>query len=62
MIVRFDETYADLVCDDVARTPMRSPEERDRHSHEAEGKGSPVDPWDGRKPHAADGFVAKYCR
>lgn len=21
----------------------------------------PADPWDGEKPHAPDGFVAKYC-
>lgn len=62
MIIKFDEMYGDLVCDDMPRTQLRSPEARDRHSQEG-GKVSHVaDPWDGEKPYAEDGFVARYCQ
>lgn len=62
MIIEYDKMYVDLVCEDVPRVQLRSPEARDRHSQEADGQDSPVDPWDGEKPYAEDGFVARYCQ
>lgn len=55
MIIEFEKMYADLVCEDVPRTQLHSPEHDEPHEDDV------VDPWDGTKPHAADGFVAKYC-
>lgn len=62
MIIKFDERYKDLVCEDVPRERLTSPEARDRHSQEATGTDVCIDPWDGEKPHAKDGFVARYCK
>ena len=45
-VIQFDKIYKDLMCDDAPK---------------AEPKKIPVDPWDGEKPHAENGFVEKYC-
>ena len=45
-IIEFDKNYKDLICDDAPK---------------AEPKKTPIDPWDGEKPHAENGFVEKYC-
>lgn len=59
MVIRYDEMYQNLVCEDVPRRRLRSTE--DRGSYAEGGAGSPADLWDGTKPHAPDGFVAKWC-
>ena len=58
MIVEFDRIYADLVCEDVPRVPLRSPDDRGGGDARADHV---TDPWDGEKPYARDGFVATYC-
>lgn len=46
MIIEFDKIYKDLVCENVPLTTEN---------------GSLIDPWDGEKPHAKDGFAERYC-
>ena len=55
MIMDFDE-YQDLVCEDVPRVQLRSIYE------DVDIDKDVVDPWDGVKPYAKDGFVEKYCK
>lgn len=45
-IIEFDKIYKNLICNDIPK---------------AEPKKTPIDPWDGEKPHAKNGFVEKYC-
>lgn len=44
-VIEFDKLFSELVCND---TPITKDIEI-------------TDPWDGEKPHAENGFVAKYC-
>ena len=46
-IIEFDKIYKNLICNDISK---------------AEPKKTPIDPWDGEKPHAKDGFVEKCCK
>lgn len=46
MIIGFDKIYKDLVCENVPLTTE---------------SGTLIDPLDGEKPHAKDGFVERYC-
>lgn len=45
-IIQFDKIYSELICENVPTKSSRT---------------KTVDPWDGEKPHAKDGFVEKYC-
>ena len=58
MIVRYDQMYPELICEDVPRRQLRSFDDGDGYENR---KREPMDPWDGTKPYAEDGFVAKYC-
>ncbi len=58
MIVEFDKLYAGLICEDVPRRQLESIEDRGGYVRESDYS---VDPWDGEKPYAKDGFVMNYC-
>lgn len=45
-IIKFDELYEELLCEDA---PITTDDDKT------------VDPWDGVKPYAEDGFYVKYC-
>lgn len=56
MIIEFDKLYAELVCENVPKRQLKLIE--DMYSG---NNISNIDPWDGEKPYAEDGFVVKYC-
>lgn len=58
MVVVYDELYSGLVCEDVPRVQLRSAFGEDDVIFADNG----VDPWDGVKPYAEDGFVVRYCK
>lgn len=58
VIVEFDKLYAGLICEDVPRRRLKSMEDRGGYRRDSEYS---IDPWDGEKPYAKDGFVVKYC-
>lgn len=58
MIVEYDKIYKGLVCEEVPRKQLKSIENRGGYEKE---NNTVIDPWDGKKPYAEDGFYVKYC-
>ncbi len=59
MARKFEEKYSALVCVDLPKKRLKSVENRGGYLFMDEKKS---DPWVGKKPHAPNGFVEKYCK
>lgn len=59
MIIEFNKKYKGLICEEVPRKQLKSIE--NRGGYKKENRHS-IDPWDGEKPYAEDGFYVKYCK
>ena len=58
MARKFNETYHNLICEDVPRKKAKSIEDRGGYLRDDNRKS---DPWIGDKTYAEDGFVNLYC-
>lgn len=56
VIVEFDKPYVGLMCEDVPRRQLKSVEDRGGCKRDSEHS---IDPWDGEKPYAKDGFCGE---
>ena len=53
MVMRFDDKYKDLICEDVEKRQLKCFDDRNPED-------SPRDPWIDSRPPVPGGFIEKY--